>query len=610
MISEAGSRKTAILPSPGFFTFCNSFLEIRFIQIPKALRTMRFTALAVVGFWLVLTGLSYAASPQPSWGKWGMVSSAEPHATQSGVDILKQGGNAVDAAAAVALTLGVTESYSSGIGGGCFILIRMADGTAVAIDGRETAPARASRLMYVSRDTTKPSTLSTEGVLAAGTPGELAALDLSVRRYGRLPFPDIFETAIAIADTGFELDMRYGRSLSSNRELLSRFPSTRAIFFKNDSTTLAFGDRLIQTELANTLRRVQSEGIEAFYQGSIPRLVEDYMKANSGILSMKDFAAYMPVVREPVRGTYHGYEVISMPPPSSGGIHVIQMLNILEPLSLGYWGAGSSESIHLIAETMQLAFADRAEFLGDPAFVNVPVNGLISLDYAAKQRSEITRLQHKTLAGPGDPWAFDQGPTDIDDPVGRHTTHLCVVDSFGNAVSLTATINTPFGSGVIVPGTGFFLNNEMDDFVTWPGKPNYYGLVGNAANEIEPGKRPLSSMSPTILVKDEKPFMVVGSMGGPRIITSVLMTIINAVDYGMTIQEAIDFPRIHQQWIPDVLWLEREYPLDVQAALRDRGHVVQVRGHWSATTGIMADTTYGGWWGASDSRVIGSAQGF
>jgi len=546
----------------------------------------------------------FAASPLPAWAPHGMVTSAERHATEVGVQVLEQGGNAVDAAAAVALALGVTEGYSSGIGGGCFILIRLADGTSVAIDGRETAPARATRRMFVPRDTIKSSTLSTEGVLAAGVPGELAALDLAVREYGRQPFSALLDGAIALADTGFLVDMRYARALNTNRELLRRFDGARAVFFKRDSLPLAFGDRLIQTDLANTLRRIQSEGIEAFYGGDIPKSVETYVAKNGGILTARDFGDYRPLVREPVRGSYRGCEVLSMPPPSSGGIHVIQILNVLERFDLNYFGAGSSESVHLIAEAMQLAFADRAEFLGDPAFTKIPALGLLSKSYADTMRARINRLQHTRVELAGDPWPFDASPSED-----KHTTHLCVVDSEGNAVSLTATINTPFGSGVIVPGTGFLLNNEMDDFVTWPGKPNYFGLVGTAANEVEPGKRPLSSMSPTILVRDNHPHLIVGSMGGPRIITAVALAIVNALDYRMTIQEAIDFPRFHHQWRPDELWLEQDYPADIAAALRARNHTISVRGRWAATTAIMADSVYGGWWGASDSRVSGLAKG-
>ncbi len=537
-----------------------------------------------------------------------MVTSAESKATQVGVDVLKRGGNAVDAAAAVALALGVTESYSSGIGGGCFILIRMADGTTVAIDGRETAPAKATRLMFVPTDTTKESELSTVGVLAAGTPGELAALDLAVRKYGRLPLAEAFEGAIALADTGFDVDMRYARALKNNADMLAKFEGTKAIFFKDATTPLAFGDRLVQRDLAATMRRIQAEGIGAFYEGEVPQKVESYMKAQGGMLSARDFAAYKPVAREPVKGTFQGYEVISMPPPSSGGIHVIQMLNLLEPYDLKYFGAGSSEAIHVIAEAMQLAFADRAEFLGDPDFVKMPVAGLVDKDYAASRRALISRLEHTRIVAAGNPVPFMEPITA--EPPTRHTTHLCVVDSFGNAVSLTATVNTPFGSGVIVPGTGFFLNNEMDDFVTWPGHPNYFGLVGNAANEIAPQRRPLSSMSPTILVKDGKLALVIGSMGGPRIITSVVLTLLNVLVFGMNVQEAVDAPRFHEQWVPDVLFLESDYSFDVQTALKTRGHTVQVQGRWSAVTAIAADSTLGGWRGAADSRVDGRAEGF
>jgi gamma-glutamyltranspeptidase/glutathione hydrolase len=556
---------------------------------------------------LFAVSVAFAASPKPAWAPHSMVSSADRMATDVGLRVLTEGGNAVDAAAAVAFALGVTESYSSGIGGGCFILIRMADGRTAAIDGRETAPARATRLMYVSKDTAAVSTLSTEGPLASATPGEVAALDLAIRSFGKRSLAQDIEGAIALADTGFTVNMRYARAVASEADLLKRFPGTRAIFFKGDSIPLRFGDRLVQTDLAKTLRRIQSEGIAGFYQGDIPRTVETYMKANGGILTARDFAAYTPLTREPVRGSYKGYEILSMPPPSSGGIHVIQILNLLEPYDLKFLGAGSSESIHLISEAMQIAFADRARLLGDPDFVRIPTVGLLSKDYAAERRGKINRLQHEKLADGGNPWAF-QADTASQAPI-SHTTHLCVVDAEGNAVSITATVNTPFGSGVIVPGTGFFLNNEMDDFVTWPGKPNYFGLVGNAANEIEPLKRPLSSMSPTILVKDNKTAMVIGSMGGPRIITSVVLTLLNALDYRMNLQEAVDVPRFHQQWMPDLLYLEQDFPFDIQANLRNLKHTVKVQGRWAAVTAISADSTYGGWWGAADSRVEGLAKG-
>jgi gamma-glutamyltranspeptidase/glutathione hydrolase len=461
--------------------------------------------------------------------------------------------------------------------------------------------------MYVPQDTTQPSTLSTEGVLAVATPGELAALELAVRTYGDLPFGEAFEGAIALADTGFAVSMRYARAISTNAELLRRFPGSKAVFFRADGKPLQFRDRLVQSDLANTLRRVQAGGIEVFYSGGIPQRVESYVRAGGGVLSAADFATYRPVVRDPVRGTYRGCEVLSMPPPSSGGIHVIQILNLLEPFDLKALGAGSSDALHLMAEAMQVAFADRAQYLGDPDFVKIPVGGLLSKDYATERRALMQPSTHVKLPGAGDPWRFEMS---VDSGTEKHTTHLCVVDSFGNAVSLTATINTPFGCGVIVPGLGFLLNNEMDDFVTWPGHPNYFGLVGNAANEIEPGKRPLSSMSPAILTRDGKPYLVIGSMGGPRIITSVVLTLLNVLDFGMNLQEAVDAPRIHQQWVPDVLYLEPEHPSDVLTALRQKGHTVQSQPRWAAVTAIIADTTYGGWWGASDSRVSGLAKGF
>lgn len=552
--------------------------------------------------------LLFAASPPPAWARHGMVASADAMATRVGVDVLQNGGNAVDAAAAVAFALGVTEGYASGIGGGCFILIYMADGRTAAIDGRETAPLKSSRLMFVPADTTQPSTLATEGVLAAGTPGEAAALELAVRTYGKLPFANALNGAIALADTGFIVDMRYERAINGSVDLLRRFEGSRTIFFRDDGTPLRFGDRLIQTDLAATLQRIQAEGIAAFYKGGIPQTVERYVRANGGVLTAADFAAYRPVVREPLRGSYLGYDVLSMPPPSSGGVHVLQILNLLEPFNLAQLGAGSSEAIHLIAEAMQIAFADRAEFLGDPDFTSVPVTGLTSKVYAQERRQLINRLEHRFLETPGDPLPFNRELPAASDA--KHTTHFCVVDSFGNAVSVTATINTPFGSGVIVPGTGFLLNNEMDDFVTWPGRPNYFGLVGKAANEVEPGKRPLSSMAPTLLVKDGKPFLVVGSMGGPRIITSVALTILNIVQFGMNAQEATDFPRFHQQWVPDRLAVEPDIPFDVLENLRGKNHYVQYGRRWSAVAAIVADSVRGGWWGASDSRVGGLAAGF
>jgi gamma-glutamyltranspeptidase / glutathione hydrolase len=569
---------------------------------------MRYRISMLVLLLVAYQTISIAASPRPAWAEHAMVSSAEPMATEVGVDILRNGGNAVDAAVGVALALGVTEGYSSGIGGGCFIVARLADGTSITIDGRETAPAKASRLMFVPKDSSQESNSSTLGVLAPGTPGELAALDLALRKYGTKSLAEVLEGPIALADTGFDIGLRYDVYMQNYAPYFAMFEGTKAIYFKNDTATYRFGDRFVQKDLAATLTRIRNEGIDAFYQGDIPETVGKYVKANGGVLSAKDFELYKPVEREPIRGTYRGMEIIAMPPPSSGGIHVIQILNLLEDFDLKHLGAGSSDAIHLISEAMQIAFADRAEFLGDPDFVNVPTQGLLSPAYADQQQLLITRLQHKKLDGPGNPQDFL--PPEILNPDTKHTTHLSVIDDQGNAVAITATINTPFGCGVIVPGTGFFLNNEMDDFVTWPGRANYFGLVGKEANEIEPGKRPLSSMSPTILVRDGKPFMVVGGAGGPRIITGTVLAIINAIDFGMTLQEAVDFPRFHNQWMPDYLFLEQEYTIDVQRALRDMRHNVISQTRWAAVNAVSADTLYGGFWGAADSRAQGMAKGY
>lgn len=564
------------------------------------MRRILFSFLAIT----ILGIAVFAASPRPECAHRAMVVSAETNATQVGLSILKRGGNAVDAAVATALALGVTEGYSSGLGGGCFILVRMASGEAVAIDGRETAPMRATREMFIPRDSLSPLDLSTAGVLAPGVPGELAALDLALKKYGRLPLSEVVKGAIALADTGFPISKFYWERLEFNRDKLSRFPATRSLYFANDSSVLKWGDRLVQKDLAATLRAIAAAGIDTFYNGLIAQKIVDFVAAQGGILSLEDFISYRPRVRTPVTGSYHGYEILSMPPPSSGGVHVLEILNILEEIGLGYLGAGSAEACHATAEAMALAFADRAAFLGDPDFVSVPVEGLISKIYADSLRLHIHRWQHTKPAGPGIP------PGWLPDTTLRHTTHLCVLDEDGNAVSLTATINTGFGSGVVVPGTGILLNNEMDDFVTNPGGANYFGLTGSAANEVAPGKRPLSSMAPTIVSKNGKPVLIVGGAGGPRIITAVVQTISNLIDHNMQLQAALDFPRIHQQWQPDKLYLEDAFPIDATIELQRRGHNIAYGGFWSAVTAIQADSVSGLIFGATDSRMNGSAAGY
>ncbi|MBI5058407.1 gamma-glutamyltransferase [candidate division KSB1 bacterium] len=564
----------------------------------KAMTRILWVAVALAGSAASL----YAVSARPTWSKNSMVSSADGMATEVGVAVLRDGGNAIDAAVATALALGVTENYASGIGGGCFILLHTADGRDIAIDGREVAPAAATRLMFVPADTSAESDLSETGPLAAGVPGELAALNYVLTQFGTKSLSELLEPAIALADTGFIANGRYERNLGTQVERMRRFDATRRIFLTNESTGKKLGERIVQTDLAQTLRRIQTEGVDAFYRGEIASAIADYCAASGGIITRDDLREYEPKRLDPVRGRYHGLEVVAMPPPSSGGLHVIQILNLLEPLRIDTLGAGSAAAYHTIAEAFQIAFADRAEFLGDPRFTKVPSVGLASKDYAEQRRTEMPFARHVHLSGPGNPWAFDSTAE-------KHTTHLCVVDKFGNAVSLTATINTPFGSAAVVPGTGILLNNQMDDFVTRPGRPNYFGLVGNAANEVEPDKTPLSSMAPTLLLKNGKVFMAIGSQGGPRIITSVVMAIVNVIDYGMQLQAAVDVPRIHQQWLPDKLFVEPEVPRDVLVGLTNRGHVVDNSSRWSTVTAIMADTSRGGWWGAADNRAEGLARG-
>ena len=557
---------------------------------------------------LVVVGLHSAkwaecATRRPAWAPHAMIASADSHATRAGLQILEAGGNAVDAACAVAMALGVTEGYSSGVGGGCFIVLHMADGREIAIDGREVAPAKSSRLMFVPRKPSDATDLSLYSPLAAGVPGQVAAFDLAVREYGTMPFADLLAPAIALADTGFILDEYYAGVVQSYATRMMNDPGSLEVYFDNEGRPLAKGERLVQKDLAATLSRMAKNGAADFYSGETADLITEYMRKSGGIITKQDLAAYEPVALEPVRGNYRGYDIISMPPPSSGGIHLIQILNLLEDYPLSYLEAGSSESLHLIAESMSLAFADRAEFLGDPAFTPVPTEALIHKAYADTLRKKISRTRHLPQPGAGDPWAFLS-------IIDHHTTHFCVVDEQGNAASVTATVNTPFATCITVPGTGILLNNEMDDFVTEPGKANFFGLVGKAVNEIEPGKKPLSSMSPTIVLRDGKPYILAGGAGGPRIITATLLAIVNALDFGMDIQEAIDYPRMHQQWIPDRLFMEPEHPFDVRASLTAKGHAVEVGSARSRVQAIQADTLRGGWNGAADSRGIGAAIGY
>jgi len=557
---------------------------------------------------------AWSASPAPAWAPNGMVVSSQADATRAGVTLLQAGGNAVDAAVATAFAVGVTQPFSTGIGGGGFILIRTAAGDVVAIDGRETAPAAATADMYIREGVDERA--SVRGPLAVGTPGLVAGLAMALELYGTKTLSECMQPAIALAETGFEVSAYNVRLMEFMRRRLpaERFPETTRIQFPKASETTRAGWRLVQKDLAKSLSLIAEEGPSAFYQGPIAQAIVREMERRGGLVNAVDLASYKPVRREVVTGSYRGLSIHSFPPPSSGGVLLVQMLNVLEGYDdLAERGAGSSASLHLIAEAMKLAFADRAFFLGDPDFVEMPIETLVSKDYAARQRARINPPWFRRA-----PWNWFRGEMAIrvkapGIPVEDHgTTHLSVTDRFGNAVAITKTINTPYGSGITARGTGILLNNEMDDFAKAIGVPNSYGLVDTrGANLVAPGKRPLSSMTPTIVEKNGKVFLVTGSPGGSRIISATLLSILNVVDYGMNVKQAVAAPRFHHQWEPDKIVVEPAVPLDVIRGLRERGHIVEVsRRNWSAVEAILVDPESGLHYGGNDPRRDGLALGY
>jgi gamma-glutamyltranspeptidase/glutathione hydrolase len=572
-----------------------------------------FVAL-VFAAWLPLA--SRAAAPAPAVGMHGMVVAAERHAAQAGLAMLRAGGNAIDAAVATSFALGVTEPYHSGLGGGGFLLIRLASGEVIALDARETAPAAASRDMFVASGVAKDASRS--GPLAVATPGLLAGLALALERWGTKSLADVMAPAIALAADGFPISLRHARMLEAWKAmgLAERFPETAAIQLPPAGVPIAPGWKLVQPQLAATLRKLARVGSAEFYKGTIAVAIAAEVQRRGGVLTESDLAGYTPVVRPPVRGEYRGFEVISFPPPSSGGVALIQMLNILEGFELRPLGAGSSASIHRIAESMKLAFADRAAYLGDPDFVAVPTEQLIAKDYAAKLRVQILPSRWRRA-----PWTWGQDEVAIRvpgpglgalPPSHGGTTHFSVTDAAGNAVATTQTVNLLFGSGITVPGTGIVLNDEMDDFSVAPNQPNAFGLVDvNGTNAVAPGKRPLSSMTPTLVLENGKVRIVAGSPGGPRIITTVLLALLNVIDFGMDPSEAIAAPRFHHQWVPDELSIEAGMPADVQEGLRRRGHTVKVaERNWSSAQVIAIDPKTGWHLGATDPRTDGLAVGY
>lgn len=528
---------------------------------------------------LLLSPQLYAASEPAVEARNGMVVSSQHLASQAGADILKAGGNAVDAAVAVGYAQAVVNPCCGNIGGGGFMTLHLADGKNIFINFRETAPASASADMYLDKDGNLIKDASLYGYLAAGVPGTVKGLDYALEKYGTMKREQVMAPAIKLARDGFILTRADTDVLDTTTARFKQDPEAARIFLKPDGSAFQPGDRLIQTDLANTLERIAKEGPPAFYEGEIPQIVEKASQAGGGKLTAKDFADYTISEVAPVTCTYRGYEFISAPPPSSGGVTICQTLNILEGYDLKAMGFNSADYIHTLTEAMRHSYMDRNTFLGDPAFVKNPTEKLTSKAYAEELRKEI-------IPGKATPSAQVQPGT------GPHekpeTTHYSVVDNKGNAVSTTYTINGRFGAVVIPPGTGFFLNDEMDDFTTKIGEKNMYGLVQGERNAIAPGKRPLSSMSPTIVTKDGKIFLVLGSPGGSRIISITLQTALNIIDHGMAPQEAVNAPRIHHQWLPDEVYYEqRGVSKDSLSLLDKMGYKMVEQTPWGAAELIM-----------------------
>jgi len=529
--------------------------------------------------------------------KHGAVATVDPIATDAAIAAMKKGGNAVDGAVAAGLTLGVVNGYNSGIGGGCFMVIRLANGKFVVIDGREMAPAAATRDMYIRNG--KPDTSASKvGALASGVPGALAAYEMAVRQHGKLPIKWHLGNAAKIAEDGFKIPSAYAGRIRVTARDLRKFKSSAAIFLDDKGNPRKAGELLKQPALAKTYRAIASNGIGWFYGGPFAATTEKWMKANDGIMTARDFSNYKPKLRKPVRVMYRGHEIISMPPPSSGGVHVGQILNILENFDLKKLGANSTDFIHLVSEAMKLAFADRAYWLGDADFVPVP-RGLIDKSYAKNLAKRIDMARSSKVARHGTP------PRSTEDLFNKHTTHFSCADSEGNWVACTATVNTSFGSKVIIPGTGVIMNNEMDDFSIAPGVPNAFGLLGAEANAVAPAKRPLSSMSPSIVLKNGKPILAVGAAGGPTIITQTLLAIIHTIDFGLPVKEALAQPHFHHQWAPDQIRIERKVGEKILTELRQRGHKLKIYNQMGAT---QATSLQNGKFGAAhDPRLKGKA---
>jgi gamma-glutamyltranspeptidase/glutathione hydrolase len=558
----------------------------------------------------------------------GMIATDEELGSQAGVEILKRGGNAVDAAVAVAFALAVVEPAAGNIGGGGFMLVRLADGRTSFLDYREVAPAKATRDMYIGADgkliPNENVTGSVLGYRSVAVPGTVAGLELALKTYGTLKLAEVMAPAIRLASEGFAVSEKLAHELEEERPGLQQFPVSKRIFL-NDGEMLRVGDTLRQPELAATLRRIAKNGAAEFYRGETAREMVDDITHNGGIITADDLAQYKPKVREVLRADYksddrdgaaHTWQVLTSPPPSSGGVAIIEALNMLRNVPLKGWG--EVESVHMVAETMRRVFADRAAYLADPDFSNVPVAGLTDPCYAKELEATIDpqRASSSKTVKAGKPHtcaglsAASTPPTTMSFNDGPHTTHFSVVDAAGNAVASTYTLNDSYGSHVTSPA-GFLLNDEMDDFTTQPGVPNaLFGLIQSDANAIAPGHRPLSSMSPTMLLRDGKLSFVTGSPGGPTIISATLLSVINWMRLGMDAQAAINAPRFHHQWLPDLILMEQNFPETIEKELQARGFATKRRGHIGLVNAIGIDPKTGDRLGAADPRDKGTAAGY
>jgi gamma-glutamyltranspeptidase/glutathione hydrolase len=576
------------------------------------MRTLVFSKKNYFSFLLIIALLNFIPSTlasQPICYKHGMVVSASTIASKVGVEILEKGGNAVDAAVAVGFALAVTYPYAGNIGGGGFMVIHLQNGKNITVDFREKAPLAATKNMYIDKKGNYVPALSQEGTTSAGVPGSVAGLIYALNKFGTMKLADVIQPAIDLARDGWTLDFNSAQSFKEALPEFIKYPSSYKIFSKNGEPYKE-GDIFKQPDLASTLDQIKEKGVDGFYKGKVAELLIRQVKSMGGYITQEDLNKYVPVERKPVTGTYRGYEILSMAPPSSGGIALIELLNILENYHFKSNDWGSSEYIHRLVEAMKYVYADRTYNLGDPDFYNVPVKILTSKKYAKTIFEKIERAGNKAV--PAEKISFLK-PSNYKES--NETTHYSVYDENGNAVSVTTTINSAFGSKIVVAGAGFLLNNEMDDFSAKPGTPNQFGLLGTEANSIQPEKRMLSSMTPTIVLKNNEPYLIIGSPGGSTIITVVLQVIMNCIDFNMNISQAIAAPRIHNQWYPDVVYSEKfALSKDVIANLIKMGYrlanIARKFRILGLAEGILIDNNDHLIYGTADPRGSGSAEGY